>query len=173
MPRRSSRIPKRTEGVRDWHFLCVSRPKQNKLGLQAMSIGPVSQNWSSYLSTADNLIQNTITGQGDSTDPRSIIGEIVNGRGGLLGYQEKQEEKKVEEQVLASLGLKDGDLKNLSPEQLANVEKAVAKALQQRIENSMKEQAQQQAEARAKQVFGSNGTSLLSDDTTAALFELQ
>jgi hypothetical protein len=134
-----------------------------------MSIASISQTWSSYLSTADSLIKDSMQGQDD--DPRAIIDEIA--QGGLLKYQEKQEEKKIEEQVLASMGLKDGDLKNLSPDKMAQVEEAVAKALQQRIQNSMKEQAQQQSEARAKQVFGSNGTSLLSDQTAAALFELQ
>jgi len=144
-----------------------------------MSIGSISQNWSSYMSTADSLIQNTINGQdsgsnsSSSTDPRSIIAQIANGKGGLLGYQQQQEEKKVEQQVLAQLGLNASDLKKLTPAQLGQVEEAVAKALEQRIENSMKEQAQKQSETQANQVFGSNGKSLLSNDTAAALFDLQ
>jgi hypothetical protein len=138
-----------------------------------MSIGSISPNLSSYYSTANDLIQDSMNGQ-DSTDPKSIIAEIANGgSGGLLKYQEKQAEKKIEEDVLQSMGLKDADLKSLSPDKLRQVEDAVAKALQQRLENSMKNQVEQQAQAHAKQVFGSNGTSLLSDQTAAALFELQ
>ncbi|GGF17571.1 hypothetical protein GCM10011611_24290 [Aliidongia dinghuensis] len=137
-----------------------------------MSIGPISPSWSSSYATARDLIQQTINGQ-DRTDPRSVIDEIAQGgAGGLLKYQEKQAEKKIEEQVLQSMGLKDGDLKNLSPDKLAQVEAAVAKALQQQIKNTMRNQAEQQATASTKQVFGSNSQSLLSTATTAALFEL-
>jgi hypothetical protein len=109
----------------------------------------------------------------DTTDPNAIIAEIANGPGGLMGYQEKQAQQKALDDILQSIGLTPGDLKTLNPQKLAAVEKEVATALQQRIENSMKDKAAQQQAAGARQVAGANGTALLSAATAGALFEFQ
>jgi hypothetical protein len=115
----------------------------------------------------------------DSTDPKDIIAEIASGgSAGLIKYQQKQIADKARQDVLNSLGLTEADLKNLSPDKLASVDEAVAKAVKDALKASIQgSDKTKNAAAEADQTKTAAATpttkSLISSDTLNALFDAQ
>jgi hypothetical protein len=86
-----------------------------------------------------------ILGQRDIADRQRADSEAAIRK--FLDFQQKTPEEKIRAQILASLGLTEDDVKNMSPEQQQALEEKISAIMKQKMEE---ERQKQQAEAAVK-----------------------
>ncbi|MCM2284004.1 MAG: hypothetical protein NDI81_04455 [Desulfobacula sp.] len=88
--------------------------------------------FSGYLEEETARIEGILAGLGREEEP--VTGDIASiKKKGLVAYIMELHEKRLREEILASMGLTEEDLGKMSPEQRAAIEKAIAEEIQKRM----------------------------------------
>lgn len=88
--------------------------------------------FSGYLEDETARIEGILAGLGREEEP--VAGDIESiKKQGLVAYIMELHEKRLREEILASMGLTEEDLGKMSPEQRAAVEKAISEEIQKRL----------------------------------------
>jgi hypothetical protein len=80
-----------------------------------------------------------ILGQQDIADRQRAQSEAAIKR--FMDYQSKSTEEKMRDQILASMGLTEDDLKNMSPEEREKVEAKIAQIIKEKMEEQREKEA--------------------------------